>query len=240
MLKETISYKRYFDQNGKLDPLRPIIESEFPKRIALVSSFGSEAAVLLHRVAQIDRAVPVIFLDTGKMFGETLRYRTMLTKRLGLTDVRSIRPLPEVEAQMDPKGILWMSQPNACCHFRKVEPLQRGLQGFDAWISGRKRIHGGTRSNLPLRETEDGKVKLNAMADWDRLAIDSYYNVHDLPPHPLVADGYLSIGCMTCTSRTASQHDPRAGRWSGLAKSECGIHLSVETAAVAADGIDHP
>ncbi len=214
---------------GDDDLLRPLIETEFAGRIALVSSFGAEAAVLLHRVAQIDPAVPVIFLDTGKMFGETLRYREVLIERFGLTDVRSIRPLPETEASQDSKGTLWLTRPDACCHFRKVEPLQRALKGFDAWISGRKRYHGGGRATLPLREENGGQVKINAMADWDRDRVDGYYAAFDLPPHPLVAEGYASIGCLPCTARTGARDDQRAGRWQGMDKTECGIHAPVDS-----------
>ena len=224
MYEETELYKRRFEDNGHLDPMRPIVDEAFHGRIALVSSFGAEAAVLLHRLAQIDRSVPVIFLDTGKMFGETLRYRDTLVERLGLTDIRC--PKPDDEVRQDPDGTLWMSRPDACCFLRKVAPLNRALHGFDAWISGRKRIHGGTRGTLPLREAAvDGKVKINPMADWDRADIESYFAHFDLPAHPLVADGYFSIGCMPCTGRSTSRDDPRSGRWAGLAKTECGIHL---------------
>ncbi len=199
---------------------------EFTGRIALVSSFGAEAAVLLHMAAQIDPALPVIFLDTGKLFGETRRYRDVLVDRLGLRDVRTIEPDIARIAADDPDGTLWRSAPDRCCALRKVEPLDRALAGFDAWINGRKRSHGGLRAALPLVEQADGKVKLNPLAEWLAPDVAAYFATHDLPPHPLEADGYHSIGCLPCTDRAAPGEDLRAGRWRGQDKTECGIHLT--------------
>lgn len=216
------------DCYGKLDGadlLRPMLEMEFPGRIALVSSFGAEAAVLLQMAAEIDRQLPVIFLDTGKLFGETLRYRDQLAKRLGLTDLRVIRAEPaEIEAA-DPDGVLWDSDPGACCAARKVLPLRRALNGFDAWISGRKRFHGALRTFLPVIELSGAKIKINPLARWSKLRIEEEFARHGLPRHPLEADGFLSIGCLPCTDRVAPGADQRAGRWAGREKTECGIHL---------------
>lgn len=198
----------------------------FPGRIALVSSFGAEAAVLLHLVAAIDSATPVIFLDTGKLFGETLAYRDLLVRRLRLRDVRSLAPDPARIAALDPDGTLWARDPDACCALRKVEPLARALRPFDAWINGRKRHHGGGRSALPAVETVDGRIKLNPLADWGAAEIDAYFEAHALPRHPLVDDGYASIGCMPCTTPVGAGEDARDGRWRGRAKTECGIHLA--------------
>jgi len=183
------------------------------------------AAVLLQTAAEIDRHLPVIFLDTGKLFGETLRYRDQLVKRFGLTDLRVIRPLEaEVEAA-DPQGVLWDSDPNGCCGVRKVEPLRRALAGFDAWISGRKRFHGALRTFLPVIELSGAKIKINPLARWSKLRIEEEFARHGLPRHPLEADGFLSIGCLPCTGRVAPGADHRAGRWAGREKTECGIHL---------------
>ncbi|MBB4284807.1 phosphoadenylyl-sulfate reductase [Roseospira goensis] len=211
------------------------IRDWFPGEIAVVSSFGTESAVLLHLVAEVDPATPVLFLETGKLFGETLRYRDRLVERLGLRDVRSLRPDPAALAQADPDGELWARTPDACCHLRKVEPLERGLGGFAAWINGRKRHHGGDRSTLPMAETVDGRVKLNPLAGWSRADIDRHFAAHDLPRHPLQADGFASIGCWPCSDRVAAGEDPRAGRWRGRAKTECGIH-GRPPAAVSAGG----
>ena len=200
--------------------------TEFRGRIALVSSFGAESAVVLHMVAGIDRATPVIFLDTGKLFLETLRYRDLLVAQLGLTDLRTAQPEPARIAAVDPDGTLWRSDPDVCCWQRKVEPLDEALAGFEAWITGRKRYHGGARRTLPMIERGlDGRTKVNPLAGWSMADISRYFAEHDLPQHPLVAQGYHSIGCTTCTRAGAPADDPRAGRWVGFDKNECGIHL---------------
>jgi len=205
--------------------LAAMIEEVFPGRIALVSSFGAESAVLLHMVSEIDPALPVIFLDTGKLFGETLRYRDRLVDRLGMSDVRSVTPDPERIAEEDRDGLLFSRRPDACCYWRKVEPLERALKGFKAWLTGRKRFQGGERRTMTRIEAVDGRVKISPLANWTRTDIETYFEAHDLPRHPLEAEGYLSIGCMPCTDRVAPGENPRAGRWRGMDKSECGIHL---------------
>jgi phosphoadenosine phosphosulfate reductase len=204
--------------------LRPLIASELRGRVALVSSFGADAAVLLHMVASIDRATPVIFLDTGKHFGETLRYRDALVGSLGLTDVRSVVPDAGAVERNDPSGTLWHRDPARCCAVRKVAPLARALEPFTAWITGRKRFQGGERGALPTLEIAEGRLKINPLARWSAADITAEFAKRGLPPHPLVADGFLSIGCMPCTARAAAAGDPRSGRWLGLDKTECGIH----------------
>jgi phosphoadenosine phosphosulfate reductase len=205
--------------------LGPMIRSEFRGRIALVSSFGAEAAVLLHMVAAIAPATPVLFLDTGKHFGETLRYRDALVARLGLKDVRSLAPDAAMLAISDADGMLWRRDPDACCAARKVAPLAAALKPFAAWITGRKRHHGGTRRALPVIEAAGGRIKINPLASRSAADIAAEFAARDLPPHPLVADGFRSIGCMPCTARIAAAAEPRSGRWPGLARTECGIHL---------------
>lgn len=192
--------------------------------IALVSSFGAESAVLLHLVAQIDAATPLIFVNTQRMFGETLAYGDLLTERLGFTDLRVQRPDPHQIAARDAKALRWSYDPDGCCALRKSEPLARALSGFDAWISGRKAFQADTRAALPRFEVDDGRLKVNPLADWDKDRIAAYFTDHDLPPHPLVEQGYPSIGCSPCTSRVQPGEDPRAGRWRGWDKVECGIH----------------
>jgi phosphoadenosine phosphosulfate reductase len=204
--------------------LRPLLEREFPGRIALLSSFGAEAALLLDMVARIDRSVPVIFLDTGKLFGETLRYRDALVARLGLTDLRVLAPEPAEIRRRDADGTLWRSDGDACCRLRKVEPLARGLAGFAACISGRKRYQGAARAALAGIEAAEGLIKIDPLAGYTHARIAAEFAARDLPPHPLEADGFLSIGCMPCTDRVAPDEDRRAGRWRGLDKTECGIH----------------
>ncbi|WP_149539460.1 phosphoadenylyl-sulfate reductase [Siccirubricoccus phaeus] len=205
------------------------LAARFRGRIALVSSFGAESAVLLHMAAAADPALPVLFLDTGKLFPETLAYRDTLIRRLGLRDVRSLRPGPAALAARDPLGGLWGFAPDACCALRKVAPLAAALAPFTLWLNGRKRAHGGDRATLPLVEVVEGKLKANPLAAWDAAALAAYQARHALPPHPLVAEGYASIGCRPCTTRTEAGESPRAGRWRGTGKTECGIHLPSPT-----------
>lgn len=205
--------------------LAELLTGELAGRTAVVSSFGAESAVLLHMLAAIDRDLPVIFTNTQKMFGETLEYRDMLAERLGLTDLRVFRPDPRLIAARDATGLRWSYDPDGCCEIRKVEPLRRALLPFDAWISGRKGFQSAGRAALPRFEVEDGRLKLNPLADWSKPALDAYFEKHELPRHPLEAEGYPSIGCKPCTSKVQPGEDPRAGRWRGWDKVECGIHL---------------
>jgi phosphoadenosine phosphosulfate reductase len=203
------------------------IERLFPGELALVSSFGSDSAVLLHMAARFDRSLPVVFLDTGKLFGETLRHRDRLVAHLGLTGIRTVHPREERLAAADPEGALWYSDTDKCCLIRKVEPLSFAMEEFGAWITGRKRHQAETRARLPLFEAEGERIKVNPLAGWSSRDVEAYRVAHGLPAHPLVADGYRSIGCMPCTSRVAEGEDDRAGRWRGKAKTECGIHLGL-------------
>lgn len=204
--------------------LRAMVTHEFPGRIALASSFGAEAAVLLDFVATIDPATPVFFLDTEKLFEETLSYRDLLIARLGLTNVQVLRPDGAELAAEDPDGTLWSQDVDACCNLRKTRPLDRALAGFDAWITGRKRFHGDTRATLPVIESEGGKIKINPLASWTADDIGAAFKARNLPPHPLVAQAYLSIGCATCTRRVNPGENARDGRWAQSDKTECGIH----------------
>ena len=194
------------------------------EHLALVSSFGSESAALLKLMAEVDPAIPVIFLDTGWLFEETLTYRDALIARLGLRDVRSIKPLEQALSPEDPERALWFSDPDTCCRIRKVEPLSRALAPFKAWINGRKRFQGGVRVDIPVVEEDGVRLKFNPFAKVSREQLEAIYRTSKLPPHPLVAKGFLSVGCMPCTSRTKAGEDVRAGRWRGTAKTECGIH----------------
>lgn len=208
--------------------------------VAVVSSFGTESAVLLHLIAQADKSVPVIFVDTLKMFPETLDYRDTLIRTLGFTDSRVVEPKAEVLAQKDDKGLRWSYDPDGCCEIRKVEPLARAKQGLDAWISGRKAFQSVTRQNLPRFEIEDGRLKINPLGDWDKATLEAYFAQHDLPRHPLEAQGYLSIGCEPCTSKVLPGEDPRAGRWRGWDKVECGIHTASTPLADPDDPANQP
>lgn len=216
--------RRYGTLDG-LDLLRPMIEDEFRGRIALVSSFGTESAVLLDLVAQVDPGTPVLVLDTGQLFEETRSYWQELEALLGLTDLRVLKPEPARLAAEDPDKQLWYYDPDRCCALRKVAPLARGLAPFSAWITGRKRFQGGQRGGLPTIELDkDGRVKVNPLARWTRERIEAEFVERGLPRHPLATEGYRSIGCAPCTDRTALGEDPRAGRWRHRPKTECGIH----------------
>ena len=204
------------------------LKYEFGGQTVVVSSFGAESAVLLHLVAKVDPNTPVIFLNTGKIFGETLRYRDRLQDQLGLCDVRSIGPDPRLRQQRDPDGILWSKDADACCDIRKVEPLHRTLSAFSAQITGRKRFQTGARANMERVEFFEGRFRFNPLADWSQQMLNEYMETHQLPPHPLVEDGYPSIGCMPCTRRVAPGEGYRDGRWAGLDKDECGIHLGLD------------
>jgi phosphoadenosine phosphosulfate reductase len=193
-------------------------------RLALVSSFGTESAALLKVMSDVDPSIPVIFLDTGWLFEETLAYRDTLIDKLGLRDVRSIKPDDAVLSREDPERELWFSDPDACCRIRKVEPLARALKPFSAWINGRKRFQGGLRADIPVVEADGERLKFNPFANVSREDIEMIFKLAELPPHPLVASGFMSVGCMPCTSRSASNEDARAGRWRGRGKTECGIH----------------
>ena len=206
--------------------LQAIVLGRFVGRIALVSSFGAESAVLLDLVARVDPATPVVFLDTQKLFPETLAYRDTLIDRLGLSDVRSVQPDPHDVQRHDPDGSLWSYEPDLCCHLRKTEPLAMALEGFDGWITGRKRFHGGRRSDLSTIELDSAtnRIKINPLAPWSADDIRRYVAERDLPTHSLVDHGYQSIGCMPCTRPVKPGETARAGRWAWLDKTECGIH----------------
>jgi len=210
----------------------------FGDKLALVSSFGAESAVLLHLASRVKPDIPVLFLDTGMLFGQTLDYRRQLAATLGLTGVRDLRPAYQDLAVADPEAKLWQTDTDACCHVRKVLPLDRAIAEFDAWITGRKRFHGGDRLSLPVVEQADHQVKFNPLANWGKAELDDYAARHDLPAHPLVAQGFPSIGCWPCTQPVEEGEDVRAGRWKGSEKTECGIHLARAPGSVANVGGD--
>jgi len=223
---EAAELNRLYDQNSAAGVLHAALK-RFGDRFAVVSSFGAESAALLHIVSLVNTALPVIFLDTGKLFGDTKRYRDQLIKHLGLTNVQTLRPDPQDIATSDPKGVLWTSDTDQCCFNRKVLPLKRALAGYDAWASGRKRFHGNERASLKQFDHSDGRVKVNPLAYWTGDIVQTYLDEHNLPKHPLVAEGFASIGCMPCTDPVGESEDARSGRWAGRSKSECGIHLSL-------------
>jgi phosphoadenosine phosphosulfate reductase len=217
--------------NGELrqasaqDILRAAISREWPGELTYVSSFGAESVVMLSLIAEVDPSLPVVFIDTGMHFPQTLDYKDEVIARLGLTGVREITPNETERKVLDPKNMLWKTDADACCALRKVRPLEPALEGFGAWITGRKRFHGGARMSLAVFEHADGRYKVNPLANWTQADVDAYLEAKDLPRHPLVAQGYPSIGCWPCTQPAADPSDPRSGRWAGQNKSECGLHV---------------
>jgi phosphoadenosine phosphosulfate reductase len=200
-------------------------EAVCPGTLTMVSSFGTESAVLLAAVASVNPTIPVLLIDTGYLFPETFSYRDQLQQQLGLTDIRAIHPDAAEIAAEDPEGDLNQRNADACCALRKVRPLARALDGFDAWINGRKRFQGGDRSAIPVVESEGTRLKFNPLASLEPEDVAARFRAAGLPPHPLEKFGFRSIGCMPCTSATRPGEDPRAGRWRGRGKVECGIHI---------------
>ncbi len=227
--------ERLADLNGRsrhraaTEVLASALEDPITGRAALVSSFGAESVVLLHMISVIDRTTPVLFLETGMLFPETLQYQVDVASHLNLTDVRVIAPDPAEILVGDTDGILHVADKEACCALRKSRPLERALSGFDAWITGRKRFQGGARRTMPVFETDaNGRTKINPLAHWGPDDISEYLDNNRLPRHPLVRKGFRSIGCAPCTTPTHPNEDARAGRWRGASKTECGIHIDNE------------
>ncbi|MCM8730677.1 phosphoadenylyl-sulfate reductase [Hephaestia sp. GCM10023244] len=225
---EAIRLNNLFRGHDAGEMLAAVIADDLIGNAAIISSFGAESAVLLHLVTRIAPDLPVLFLDTGKHFDETLAYRDLLAGQLGLNLV-NLTPDPADLATRDETGLRWSYDPDGCCEIRKVRPLARALAGFDATFTGRKGFQSTTRAGLPRFEIDTtdtaGRLKINPLASWSRQDIAAYFETHALPPHPLVADGYPSIGCAPCTSKVQPGEDPRAGRWRGWEKVECGIHV---------------
>lgn len=208
--------------------LRVAMLREWPGELTYVSSFGAESAVMLALIADVKPDLPIVFLETGMHFPQTLDYRDRLIEKLGLTGVRNIAPDEAERLAEDPKGGLHKADPDACCALRKVRPLEPALQGFGAWITGRKRFHGGERLSLPVFEHASGRFKVNPLASWTQGDVDMFFHLRGLPKHPLVAHGYPSIGCWPCTKPAQDPLDIRSGRWAGLEKTECGLHVQKE------------
>lgn len=205
------------------DVIRAALEHITPLR--LVTSFGAESVALLHLTSMVDRNVPVLFVDTEMMFTETLVYQQEVAERLGLRNLRIHRNAEN--AKFDPDGTLHKTNPDACCSLRKTQPLQNALTGCNGWLTGRKRFQSGTRAQLEFFEVEGdtGRIKVNPLAYWTAADVAEYIAENRLPRHPMVAQGYPSIGCAPCTSPVRAGEDIRAGRWRHSEKEECGIHF---------------
>ena len=221
-------------RHGGLAPMAVVEKAAralFAGEIAAVSSFGADSAVLLHMLAAVDPAVPVLFLDTGKHFSETIAYRDLLADDLGVADLRVITPRDDLLAAGDPDGTLHRRDTDACCDIRKVEPMARAVAPFAAWLTGRKRFQASSRAGLPVFEAVGTRIRINPLASWTTHDLAAYMRANGLRENPLTAYGYLSIGCFPCTQPVKPGEDARSGRWAGSAKTECGIHLPGMSAA---------
>lgn len=230
--EDAVRLNRRFRGQDTREMLANLIEDDLVGQLATVSSFGAESAVLLHLISEVAPDLPVLFLDTGKHFDATLAYRDEVVKKLGLTNLRNLAPDAETLAAKDETGLRWSYDPDGCCDIRKVIPLANALADFDATLTGRKAFQNASRANLPRFEVDpsdaQGRLKINPLIDWSAEDIHTYFTDHDLPRHPLVEQGYPSIGCGPCTNKVAPGDDPRSGRWSGWDKTECGIHTPGE------------
>ncbi|MFP1630330.1 phosphoadenylyl-sulfate reductase [Zhengella sp. ZM62] len=197
----------------------------FPGTVTAVSSFGADSAVLLHMIAKVAPDLPVAFLDTGHHFGETIAYRDALLADLGLTNLQVFHPNASQLALRDPANDLHGRDTDTCCAIRKVEPMARAVEPCEAWFTGRKRFQAATRAALPVFEPVGHRIRVNPLAHMEPDAVRAYAERHGLRENPLVAFGYLSIGCFPCTQPVRPGDDARSGRWAGQSRTECGIHL---------------
>ncbi len=206
-------------------------------QVAMVSSFGAESAALLHLIAITRPDTLVLFIDTNMLFVETLIYQSDLSEQLGLKNLRVLRADPATIAEHDLNETLHKDTPDTCCHLRKTSVLQNALVSYDGWITGRKRYHRNQRVKLEFFEYDapNDKFKINPLAHWRVEDVADYFAANNLPPHPLLAKGYPSIGCKPCTVPVGIDEDVRSGRWQGRAKTECGIHFETKLLTPAED-----
>ncbi len=193
---------------------------------------------MVDMLARVAPDVDIFYLDTGLLFPETYATRDRLVARYGIRPLQ-VLPALTLEAQAEAHGAdLWATRPDLCCHIRKVEPLARALAGRRAWLTGVRRDQAPTRANAPLIEWDRkfGLVKANPLAFWSVAQVWAYIRLHNVPFNPLHDQGYPSIGCAPCTRPVSPGEDPRAGRWAGFVKTECGIHVDEPPAEAAAGG----
>ncbi|PHR56642.1 MAG: phosphoadenylyl-sulfate reductase [Robiginitomaculum sp.] len=223
--KRSNDLKEQYDGLSAQTALTKALLKDFKGDIVLTSSMGIDSAVMLHLISEIDKDLPILFLETGKHFKETLAYRDLLVEKFGLTNFQNITPDAAQLTELDPEGDLNQSNKDACCDIRKVQPLDKVTGQYKVRITGRKRYQTRDRANISILETEGDFMRLNPLAFWTAKDVTGYMRKHNLPPHPLLAFGFLSVGCSPCTSRVNEGEDPRAGRWRDAEKDECGIHF---------------
>ena len=219
------------DNSKKLSPqdiLDNSINNIFKKKMVYVCSFGTESAIILHMISEIDRSLPIILLNTNFLFKETIEYKDYLIGKFKFSNFKEVSPSIEDLKINDSKGTLWKEDPDLCCNIRKVLPLQKELQKYDAWISGRKSYHEGERTNLKFFEYINKKIVVNPLAKEKQNFVNSYFKIHNIERHPLFESGYQSLGCTHCTVKTSKIDSPRSGRWANKIKTECGIHYNLK------------
>ena len=204
------------------------------------TSFQGHSVPLLHMVARIDPSIPVYYVDTGYLFPDTLRFRDELKERLGLTFI-GLRPAVPKSQQRDAHGALMYTwDPDRCCHLNKVQPMERVLAEHDVWINGVRADQSAARKAMQVEQPAGfGCLRYHPMLDWDARMIHAYRKEHDLPPHPLEAEGYLSIGCEPCTRKLMDGYDERSGRWFGLNNTECGLNTELVRSGSDTDATGH-
>ena len=219
-----------FESKPSEDLIRWAVQ-EFKPDLAMSTSFGAESAVLLHLVTQIHPTIPVLFTNTGFHFKETLEHRDRLVKQLNL-NLRELKPEMPTEEFLAKNGKLYERDPDSCCAQNKIAPFEKALKDYKAWITGIRHNQAATRRTAQFVENyRDKLVKVNPLLNWTGKMLWDYAKKYDLPYHPLWEKGYLSIGCSpeSCTRPVQLGEDPRAGRWAGKNKVECGIHTFLET-----------
>ncbi|HZS08915.1 MAG TPA: phosphoadenylyl-sulfate reductase [Blastocatellia bacterium] len=217
---------RRFESGGVTEILEWAVE-RFGPRLVMTSSFGAEGIVLIDHLAQVASDTPIIYLDTGFHFPETerLKERMQVLYNLNLIEQRAALSVAQQAEVYGDK--LYERDPDLCCRLRKVEPLRESLTGYDAWVAALRRDQSPTRANIRVVEWNAKRqmVKINPLATWTRKQVWDYIVKNDLPYNSLYDEGYTSIGCEPCTRRPAAGAHERSGRWDGLVKLECGIHL---------------
>lgn len=207
---------------------------EFSPRLAMSSSFGPESGVLLHMVSRIDPSIPVLFLETGYHFPETLQYKEELVRLLKLKNVIDLKADPKRKAQVvaQYEGVPYEKNPDLCCQINKVEPMDLAIKDYDAWMSGIRRNQTDFRKSIRIFEEykrgNNELYKISPLASLTSREMWWYLKEHNIPKHPLYDKGYLSVGCWPCTKPVQPGDDERSGRWAGKAKTECGIHTFME------------
>jgi phosphoadenosine phosphosulfate reductase len=192
----------------------------FGARLCLTCSWQRQSSALVHMVTDLGLDVDIVELDTEVLFAETYETRARLVERYAL-DLKTFRPIEPIDR-------LWETEPDRCCAIRKVEPLERALRGYDAWITGIRRGQSPTRASAQKVEWSEryGVWKIQPLVDWDTKRVQAYIHVNEIPYNALHDRGYPSIGCVPCTRAVTAGEDERAGRWSGSGKLECGIHVN--------------